>query len=325
LRSRWDDEKEEDSRFTRIHSPVIYAGEVNYAYPTVWSQVDLARRYCKKNEVPLEDVNLILLNGGINDMGATKILLPKLLGGNIAVHAHDYCEVEMSLLLDKLANTFPNARMIVPGYFPLVSVRTPEKVVLETIGYLFLHKKDPGNSQGAIKEQSASAPNAIAASQKPGIILKKLDKRSKEWASASNAALTTAVNSFNTSHPLLPIAGNNVSSLPPKASMRAIFVPVSFADENAYAANNAYLWRLFRRSPNLVLECAEKDPLKNLIVIDELQAERPCMCDQADKRNDIICLRAAAFHPNIQGAEAYFAAIEGELEKIWPFTRWGSE
>ena len=323
-----DNQKKEEDRFTRSVAPVRYAGEVNNDYPTVWGQVDLARRYYLDNSIPLDEVDLILVNGGINDMGAPSLLAPKLLGflaGNINDFARKYCEDDMKLLLDKVANTFPNARIVVPGYFPLVSLNTPENLLMETIGYLFLGKKEKANNEGAIEEESANPPNEIAVLHKPSKSLVHMANRSRDWTVASNAALATAVKSFNSSRPGLPVIGNNSPAPPSDASARALFAPVLFSDENAYAAKSALLWKLIRKSPDVVLECAETNPLKNLIANDELQTKRGCLCEQAGKRNDVICLRAGAFHPNVQGAELYFRSITKELERIFPFTGWASK
>lgn len=321
-----DNQKKEEDRFIRSNSPIRYPGEVSNAYPSVWGQVDLARRYYLDNSIPLEEVDLILVNGGINDMGPSRILAPKLLGflaGNINNFAKKYCEEEMKLLLDKVGNTFPNARVVVPGYFPLVSISTPENMLTETIGYLFLGKKE--SSKGAIEEESANPPNEVAAAHQPSNFLKHMANRSRDWTVASNAALAAAVKSFNASHPGLPVIGSKVPSPSPGTSMRALFVAVPFADENAYAAKNAFLWKLIRKSPDVVFECAEKDRFKNVIASDELQTKRPCMCEQAGKSNDFGCVRAGAFHPNIQGAEAYSKVIIKELERILPFTGWASK
>ena len=54
---------------------------------------------------------------GINDMGAPSLLAPKLLGflaGNINDFARKYCEDDMKLLLEKVANNFPNAGSLCP-------------------------------------------------------------------------------------------------------------------------------------------------------------------------------------------------------------------
>jgi lysophospholipase L1-like esterase len=318
-----DNRKKEEDRFTRNVAPVRYPGEVNNEYPTVWGQVDLARRYYADNSIALEEVDLILVNGGINDMGAPRILAPKLLGflaGNINQFAKKYCEDDMKLLLDKVANTFPKARIVVPGYFPLVSVETPEDFVMDTIGYLFLGKKEK-----ATDEESASPSNELAVAHKPSKSLVHMANRSRDWTVASNAALAAAVKSFNSSHAARPVTGNNSPSQPPDAFARALFVPVLFTDDNAYAARSALLWKLVPKSPDAVLECAGTNPLKNLIANDELQAKRGCMCAEAGKKNDMICLRGGAFHPNVQGAELYFRSITKALENTWPLTSWAAK
>ncbi|MDX6304945.1 MAG: hypothetical protein QOI77_1914 [Blastocatellia bacterium] len=317
-----DNQKKEEDRFTRNVAPVRYPGEVNNYYPTVWGQVDLARRYYADNSIPPEDVDLILVNGGINDMGALRILAPKLLGflaGNINDFAKKYCEDDMKLLLDKIANTFPRARIVVPGYFPLVSLQTPENFLMDTIGFLFLGKKEK-----ATEEEAASPRNEVAVAQKPSKSLVHMANRSRDWTVASNAALAAAVKSFNSSRAAMPAAGNN-SSAPADPFARAIFVPVLFTDDNAYAAKSALLWKLVRRSPDAVLECADTNRLKDLIANDELQTKRGCMCAEAGKKNDIICLRGGAFHPNVQGAELYFRSISNELERIWPTSGWATK
>ena len=180
-------QKDEDL-FTRKVAPVRYPGEVNNEYPSVWGQVDLASRYYLDNSIPLAEVDLILLNGGINDMGAPRILAPKLLGflaGNINDFAKKYCEDDMKRLLDKVAKTFPRARIVVPGYFPLVSLNTPENLLMETIGYLFLGKKEKANNAEAIEEESANPPNEVGVAQTEqvscahGKPIKGLDRRFK--------------------------------------------------------------------------------------------------------------------------------------------------
>jgi hypothetical protein len=316
-----EDHKREEERFTRLDAPIKYPGEVNHKYPTVWGQVDLARRYYTETSVPLEEVDLIFVNGGINDMGAQKLLLP-FFGGNVTDFAKKYCEANLRLLLEKVATTFPNARIVVPGYFPLVSISTPDNVVSETIGYLFLGKKEKADEKGAIEKASTKAADQVAAAPKVSSWLRNMAKRSQQWTDASNSAFQAAVKSFNTGRPGLPLVGKKIPAPPPMASMRALFVVIPFRNENAYAAKDAFLWKLIPRAPDVEIECGGKDSLKKLIASDELQTKRPCMCDQVGKGDDLICLWAGAFHPNVQGADLYFRSITKELERILPFTGW---
>ena len=323
-----DDQIKKEERFTRLKDPLRYPGEVPSDYPTVWGEVDLARRYYVENSIPLAEVDLILVNGGINDMGAARILAPRpieFLAGDLKKFARKYCEADMKLLLEKLANTFPRALIVVPGYFPLVSISTPENIVSETIGYLFLGKKENADEKGAIEEAPSKPPDEATAVPKLSSFIKNLAERSLQWTDASNSAFQAAVKSFNSTHSGLTLVGNKTPAPPAEASMRALFVAVPFRDDNAYAAKNAFLWKLIPKPADMVLECAEKDSFKKIISSDELQKKRPCMCDQAGKGNDIQCLRAAAFHPNIQGADLYFRSISKELERILPFTGWMSK
>jgi hypothetical protein len=191
---------------------------------------------------------------------------------------------------------------------------------METIGYLFLNKKEK-----ATEEESASAPNEVAVAKKPSKSLVHMANRSRDWTVASNAALAAAVKSFNSSHAGLPVMEEKSPSPSPVASARALFVPVLFSDDNAYGAKSALLWKLVRKSPDVALECAETNPLKNLIANDELQTKRGCMCAEAEKKNDMICQRGGAFHPNVQGAELYFRSITKEVENTWRLTGWAAK
>jgi lysophospholipase L1-like esterase len=314
-----DDAKMREERFLRLNSPMKFDGEVPDAFPTIWGQVDLARRFYAAQKVGLDEVDLIVVNGGINDMGATRILA---LGvGEMSDFAEKFCRIQMELLLAKIAGTFPNARLIVPGYFPLVSEKTPEKVLGDTIGFLFKAKKDTAHS-AIPAECPANAPGTAASgpNKKPSFILKAIAKRSNEWTTASNGALGQAVRNFNGKFPLSMPASAAASAA--ELRVRAFFVAVPFADVNAYGAEQTFLWNLARKPPGLTFECAENDHLKNLMVCDELQRQRPCICDKAGKTNDVACVRAGTFHPNIRGADAYFQAMKTQLEKIWPVAGW---
>ena len=193
----------------------------------------------------------------------------------------------------------------------------------ETIGYLFLGKKEKTNEKQASEKASNKPPDKVAAAPKLSSWLRKLAKRSSEWTDASNSAFQAAVKSFNISHPGLPPAARKQRMAPPIASMRALFVVIPFKNENAYGAKEALLWKLVPRPPDIEMECAaQQSSLKKLIASDELQIKRPCMCEEVGKGSDLICLWAGAFHPNVQGADLYFRSITKELERILPFTGW---
>jgi lysophospholipase L1-like esterase len=309
-------EKKTEDNFVRADSPYKYAGEVNHAYPTLWGQLDLARRYYGNHS---GEVDLVLVNGGINDVNATKILVRGLFGSNLTKLSKKYCGEEMKRLLVEVADTFPNARIVVPGYFPLVSEGTPPHILFETIWeWLFRGEEAEAEVFAAFQEDWRALPGESSEATKARTTrtIKRLAERSKEFVKASNDALEDAVDHLNKERPL-----------PGGVSARGLFVPVAFGDDNGYAALRSYLWRLGRKDPTLVLNCADDNIVTRFVVNDEMQRDRPCMCSRAreldyPRAKYLICFRAGAFHPNRDGAVAYFEAIKAKLETVIASTDW---
>jgi hypothetical protein len=69
----------------------------------------------------LKLVDLILLDGGINDFNAMKMLEPKLTESEVDVYARDYCRFGIMTALRVIRGTFPNATVVVCGYYPILS------------------------------------------------------------------------------------------------------------------------------------------------------------------------------------------------------------
>ena len=127
-----------DSKKDRDPKWVCMDGEVPRHNPTITKQVSLAAEYYCGQNIPLEDVDLILLNGGINDLNKLKLLQVTTRVGDIRNMASEYCDIEMKKLLYYVASTFPNARIIVTGYFPLITCSTPPAtipiLIMEALG-----------------------------------------------------------------------------------------------------------------------------------------------------------------------------------------------
>lgn len=314
-----EEDKREEERFKRAVNPVRYDGEVNNPYPTVWGQIELARNYYAAHSTPLNEVDLIIVNGGINDMDAIRILLPKLLGGDVEKAADDYCNEEMSRVLVELADTFPNARIIVPGYFPLISEDTPPNTIITAVKELFLGRaaeERPKLVQLAAKELLKE----MSKEKNLHPILAKLVERSAKWVRGTDSAYQKAVDSLNKLRPMPLVVQPTSGTVPADASMRALFVPVII--KHAYAADDTYLWKLGRKASELKMECPGKKISELLLVDDDMQEKRPCMCDQAERTDNISCVRAGAFHPNRKGQDAYFNAIKDRLQPLLTFIGW---
>ena len=299
-----DEDEFESSRYKPRNILKPYHGEVNISTPTIIDQVTQAQIDYKRARKNLTDVNLILLNGGINDMGAQNIIDPLTKKEHIRKSAEVHCYSSMLSLLGHTTRVFPNARIIVTGYFPLVSKKTdsgePLRILLNVFGF--------GGFYDWIKKHFSVLLKPLKVLNPAHYVLGKLAEKSSVWTDSSNENLEKAVSSFNESDKFSIINGSK--------RQRVFFVKVPFADENSYAAGNSYLWGL------------EEFTKTN----DELFEERETFCQEAikelyngfinKKSSFVICHRAGMFHPNIKGAKAYADAIKEKLQPMMPFADW---
>jgi hypothetical protein len=90
-------------------------GEVPVALPTVDDQ-------CSQVSSP-ETVDVLLVNGGINDVGVATILNPLALIPTLGARIESACHDRMLSLLKKISVRFtkPSCRILVLGYYPILS------------------------------------------------------------------------------------------------------------------------------------------------------------------------------------------------------------
>lgn len=90
--------------------------EVPFSAPTIWQQVP--------NAADLE-VKLVILDGGINDVNFINIVSPNTEKKALDPEIKRYCYQGMLDLLTKVRRSYPNAIIIVTGYYPILSEKTP--------------------------------------------------------------------------------------------------------------------------------------------------------------------------------------------------------
>jgi hypothetical protein len=109
-------------------------GEVPVSSPTVMEQVALY------DDDP-DDVAVIILNGGINDVDIRVILNPLTTQADLRHDIQQFCYHDMLVLLKAVAARFPTtAPMVVTGYYPVLSNKShPLRIpfLLETYGVGF--------------------------------------------------------------------------------------------------------------------------------------------------------------------------------------------
>jgi hypothetical protein len=99
------------------HERLVLSGEVPCSYPTIQEQIqsfagDTAR------------VRWVLINGGINDVDVRRILNPLHPQFDLDRNTRKYCGRDMLALLQQVMAKFPHARVLVVGYFPVLSCQS---------------------------------------------------------------------------------------------------------------------------------------------------------------------------------------------------------
>lgn len=87
-------------------------GEVPTSFPTIIQQVDNA---------PDTDVDLVILNGGINDIDIRYILNPFTETADLIDVTNRFCGTDMLALLTRTLARFTGARIAVTSYYPVLS------------------------------------------------------------------------------------------------------------------------------------------------------------------------------------------------------------
>ena len=236
-------------------STQVETGEVPVAFPSVWQQI-LAR-------TDWSQVELVLMNGGINDISVGRILSPLTTPARLTQMVDQFCLRNMQGLLEALAAKLAGreVRIAVIGYYPILSdqsrqTETQLRALLELNG---------------VATSSVFAPEELSVGAfVPGIIANCIT-----FWQESNRALQAAVDGANAA------AGRNV----------ALFVKLPFAEENAMWAPQSLLWEL---TPLLLPEDEVSNPRG--------AACAALYGDIVHFPRLIQCQRASAGHPRVQGA-----------------------
>src|SRR5947199_5810300 len=152
------------------NSTVWLDGEINRAVPTVNEQIDYAlRSYSDRSQV-----DLVLVDGCINDIDARRLLNASNTPAGIRELAQAKCGVPVEALLEKIAASFPNAHVIITGYYPIVSEKTSNDLFMRALNRR-LYTPAPGAPHRSDKE-----------------LRRQLIDISKEWYQSSNQKLADA-------------------------------------------------------------------------------------------------------------------------------------
>ena len=272
-------------------------GEVNRAIPTVNEQIDGALR----SYADASQVDLVLVDGCINDVDARRLLNAV----NTPAEIHDAAEAKcgglIETLLLRLTATFPNAHVIVTGYFPIISERTTNDFFMRALA------------------KRLYTPAAGAAPLNDKELRARLIAISNAWYQGSNHWLALATSKVD--------ARQSANG----SRQRVLFAPIVFLPEHSFRARESRLWGFdasFLRKVLVVLTLGKVGLRTN----DERRNQRDASCkkiftapqgeNKTEKRAResrlMLCRIAAIGHPNRKGAVMYAEAISRQLQPLIP-------
>jgi hypothetical protein len=297
---------------------IVASGEINVSTPTITYQIRLALEDYRSRGVPPESVGLVLTNGGINDATVARLLNVFITNPEkVRKLAREHCGERMRGLLRGIVTAFPNALVVVTGYFPFVSSRTDPAFLKNMIlAYLGL---DRGR-------QSLESADKLSGSHNRTWLQERLAELSSEWYRASTENLQRATDQANAEvagRPELQLSDARRSAnplaalMPPSERRRVFFAPVKFEDDQAYAAPRTRFWKITGSNPN-----PGTDPDASRLITDDHQfAARQWQCLQPKYKQRLllqICQVAGVGHPNTLGARMYADAILSTLRQLTP-------
>jgi len=232
--------------------------EIPVGYPSVWQQIASVSDW--------NNVDVVILNGGINDISLTRILNPWIAADQIAQLANQFCATEMLRLLTKLGSlVIPGARVLVVGYYPILSSQSNP-----------VNEKQPR----MLMEMHGVATSSVAMNTTMDIesLVPRVVENCISFWQASTQSLKLSVQSANAA------AGHSICS----------FVDSGFTEENALWAGKSLLWEVDA-------QLDAEDEVKAL----RDQECAACYGDLVhlpEWGQWYTCCRASVGHPNVVGA-----------------------
>ena len=277
-------------------STVWIDGEINRAVPTVNEQINYAvRSYSDRSQV-----DLVLVDGCINDIDARRLLNASNTPAGIRELAQAKCGTPVEALLEKIASSFPNAHVIMTGYYPIVSEKTSNDLFMRALNRR-LYTPAPGAPHRSDKE-----------------LRRQLIEISKEWYQSSNQKLADAARAVDAR---LSAGGGS--------RKRILFAKVEFLPDYAFGSHGSRLWG-FDASPLRKLLVILAFGRVSIRTNDETRRQRSESCQQVFKRPEgetkdqkrardwrlMLCKLAALGHPNRKGSAMYVEAITNQLKLL---------
>ena len=249
-------------------------GEMSTRFPTILQQVN------SLSPIPdALDIDLIIINGGANDLPITDVMLlskPSQLEAekaSLTTRTRQYCFDDMIFMLQKVVSQFPKAKVIVTGYFHIFSEESHSDFVQKALLALI---------------DGLNFTDSIAETQH------KIIELCKVWVVESNKNLSQAVTQINSS----------IASEP-----RVFFVDPQTTPSNAAHAPQSFLWEPDTWGGPTDPMWKNGRQAQRDIYADRLKSEK------ATLGSGFFMTRGnSSYHPNPAGAQRYFQRMKPILE-----------
>ena len=254
--------------------------EANLSQPSIRSQIDAARKEYADPKL----VDLVMLSGGITDVLVANTINPFFDEKKLKLLIRQYCNDGMHSLLKHAAAVFPNARIVVVGYFPIVSTASDMNKVSRYLlkAVKFPHPFGLAFTNGASKQLMK-------------VLRKKMAERSRLWVAESNRALSDAVIRTNLN----------------LETARVVFVESPITEERSFGTDRSMLWDTDKDNLPADQRYQERKEICPK-VFSELKHHH------YGKMSVRMCELAAIGHPNLEGARATADAITAKLKPVLP-------
>ena len=249
-------------------------GEVPEASPSVVAQ-------CADATINPADFDFVLVNGGINDVSAFHIVVADPFDPNgvekVQQATREAFSGPVARVLVDTCNRFATARIVVLGYYPIVSELSSAREVAKLMKQMKRPLGVPNTIDWVLEHLSDSMIEVAIAAEK-----KRMVEQCAAFYALSDSLLRTLVN-----------------DLRDKFGPRVAYAVPAFGPENAFAADETFLWN------------GSDDPL---------HAERLAKYAEEAKRDPlawpVYTPLASLCHPNTRGAKAYANAVIGALSTL---------
>lgn len=252
--------------------------ETNLSQPSAMAQIKAAR---KEYDDP-GAVDLVMITGCITDVKTPNTINPFYSVAKLRKRIKNYCGETMHATLDLLAREFPNATIVVSGYYPILAGESDIKKMLaffleiircpKQLRFLFTN----GLSRQGLKML------------RDGMV-----KRSRIWIDESNRAIRGAVDGVN-------------SKL---AKPRIVFVETPIKEENAFGSRMPMVFEMNGRGRVNDETTDERAAICEQVFQDKRMRHY-------GKLSSMMCVLSSIAHPNVLGSQAYAENIKVRLKPL---------